>query len=267
MRLPASPRLREAISVAQAVLRVGRKAIPTPAFRRQRRDFYDSEEHMRGLFAEGHDWPMVGEASSEAGSVRTHYFQQDLYVAQAVAASTPERHIDVGSRIDGFVAHIASFRRIEVCDLRPLPTPVRNVTFHQLDITAPLPPTWVECSDSVSSLHAIEHFGLGRYGDNLDYLGHVKGLHALGRMVQQGGALYFSVPISQSQRIEFNAQRVFCLPYIMDHMIPPGFALQDLSIVDDQGQLSVSVDPASVAAQETFGLSYGCGIFSLAKVD
>ena len=34
--------------------------------------------------------------------------------------SKPKRHIDVGSRVDGFVAHVASFREIEVFDVRPL---------------------------------------------------------------------------------------------------------------------------------------------------
>ena len=31
-----------------------------------------------------------------------------------------KRHVDIGSRLDGFVAHVASFREIEVLDIRPL---------------------------------------------------------------------------------------------------------------------------------------------------
>jgi hypothetical protein len=30
----------------------------------------------------------------------------------------PVRHIDIGSRIDGFVANVAAFRKIEVLDVR-----------------------------------------------------------------------------------------------------------------------------------------------------
>ena len=35
--------------------------------------------------------------------------------------------------------------------------------------------TEIEPVDSVSCLHAIEHFGLGRYGDPIDVFGHIKG--------------------------------------------------------------------------------------------
>jgi hypothetical protein len=31
----------------------------------------------------------------------------------------------------------------------------------------------INCCDSISSLHAIEHFGLGRYGDTIDVNGHL----------------------------------------------------------------------------------------------
>jgi hypothetical protein len=37
-----------------------------------------------------------------------------------VHLAAPERHIDVGCRVDGLVAHIASYRAIDVIDIRPL---------------------------------------------------------------------------------------------------------------------------------------------------
>ena len=40
-----------------------------------------------------------------------------------IYAARPEKHVDVGSRVDGFVAHVASFREIEVFDVRPIATP------------------------------------------------------------------------------------------------------------------------------------------------
>ena len=33
------------------------------------------------------------------------------------------RHIDIAFRVDGFVAHVASYREIEVVDVRPLQNP------------------------------------------------------------------------------------------------------------------------------------------------
>lgn len=71
-----------------------------------------------------------------------------------------------------------------------------------------LPAGMVNYCDSISSLHAIEHFGLGRYGDPIDYFGYLKALQNIAKIVKTGGTFYFSVPIGP-QRIEFNAHRVF----------------------------------------------------------
>ncbi|KAA3512449.1 hypothetical protein CPJ18_07285 [Agrobacterium rosae] len=98
--------------------------------------------------------------SDSAGIVKGHYFHQDLLVAGYIHAANPVRHIDVGSRIDGFVAHVASFREIEVLDVRPLqPTSHKNIVFQQADL---MRDAGEEITDSLSCLHAIEHFGLGR---------------------------------------------------------------------------------------------------------
>jgi len=55
-----------------------------------------------------------------AGSASGHYFHQDLLVASFIFKKNPSRHIDIASRIDGFVAHVASFRKIDVMDVRDL---------------------------------------------------------------------------------------------------------------------------------------------------
>jgi hypothetical protein len=44
------------------------------------------------------------------------------------------KHVDIGSRVDGFVAHEASFREIEVFDVRPISTAVLGVVFRQADL-------------------------------------------------------------------------------------------------------------------------------------
>ena len=57
-------------------------------------------------------WPIVNEKYAEAGDVTGHYFHQDLYIAQKIFDNKAIKHVDIGSRIDGFVAHIAAFRTI-----------------------------------------------------------------------------------------------------------------------------------------------------------
>jgi len=56
----------------------------------------------------------------QSGTASGHYFHQDLLVASRIFINNPEKHVDIGSRIDGFVAHVASFREIEVFDIRSL---------------------------------------------------------------------------------------------------------------------------------------------------
>lgn len=213
-------------------------------------------------FPLGDLFPILDEKSQEAGSASGHYFHQDLLVAQRVFQNQPKRHIDVGSRVDGFVSHVATFREIEVLDVRPLESTTGNIKFLQADLMDDLPENLTHKADSVSCLHAIEHFGLGRYGDPINFEGHLSGLANLRKMVSDQGRLYLSTPISQRQRIEFNAHRVFSLPYLRS-IIEPLFAIEAFATVDDRGQLHTDVDWQSPEANQTFGYSYGCGIFEL----
>ncbi|MSU56529.1 MAG: DUF268 domain-containing protein [Candidatus Taylorbacteria bacterium] len=80
---------------------------------------------------------------------------------------------------DGFVAHVASFRDCEVFDVRPISTKIPGVVFRQADLMNPasLPTTEGRgYCDSLLCLHAIEHFGLGRYGDPINPLGYQRGI-------------------------------------------------------------------------------------------
>jgi SAM-dependent methyltransferase len=71
-----------------------------------------------------------------------------------------------------------------------------------------------------TSLHALEHFGLGRYGDTIDFYGDIRGLKELNRVLDIDGHLFLSVPISTKDipRIEFNNQRVYT-KNIVDNML------------------------------------------------
>jgi hypothetical protein len=57
-------------------------------------------------------YPCLDDKFAKSGIARGHYFHQDLLVAKKIFANNPELHVDIGSRIDGFVAHVASFREI-----------------------------------------------------------------------------------------------------------------------------------------------------------
>ena len=72
-----------------------------------------------------HDW------YEEGGLTKSEYFWQDLLVARWIHDANPQKHVDVGSRVDGFVAHVASFREIEVCDVRAHYHSVPGVVFNR----------------------------------------------------------------------------------------------------------------------------------------
>lgn len=167
--------------------------------------------------------PCVHDSRDEGGNARTEYFWQDLIAAQLIREASPVRHLDVGSRLDGFVAHVAAFRDLDVCDIRPVSVQIPGVRFVQRDLMSPQEDN--QRYDSVSCLHALEHFGLGRYGDPLTQNGYVLGLQNLARLLEEQGKLYLSVPLGQS-RIEFNANRVFAPQTILDLAAKYGLELQ-----------------------------------------
>lgn len=208
--------------------------------------------------------PCLEERFSDSGTARGHYFHQDLLVARRIHANKPRRHVDVGSRVDGFVAHVASFRQIEVMDIRVSPPSIPNVTFTQVDLMGILPQEFVGTCESLSCLHALEHFGLGRYGDRIDIEGHKVGLTNLFKLLTRGGKLYLSVPIGP-QRVEFNAHRIFSVMYLLG-VLETNYRIDAFSFVDDQGNLHENVATNTLDARDNFGCSYGCGIFELTKL-
>ncbi len=214
-------------------------------------------------FVLGKLFPIFTDKSDVSGSASGHYFHQDLFIAQKIFENQPNRHIDIGSRIDGFVAHVASFREIEVLDIRPnLSNVHKNINFKVLDLMN-VSISDKEIVDSISSLHVIEHFGLGRYGDDVDVDGHLKGLEAIYSLLQFGGKFYFSTPIGP-QRIEFNAHRVFSINYLMDQFISK-YKIDSFSFVDDNGELHKNIKLNNELIDTNCGCNYGCGIFELTK--
>lgn len=215
-------------------------------------------------FSFGCPYPCLVDRFTASGSAKGHYFHQDFLVARRVYTRNPGVHVDIGSRVDGLVAHIASFRKIEVFDVRPLNDKLPNVDFRQADLMGALPPAFRGYCDSLSCLHALEHFGLGRYGDPVDYDGWRKGLENIHSILRPGGTFYFSVPIGP-QRIEFNAHRVFSVEFLLEYFAGK-YEVRAFSYVDDAGDLHEDVKLDAEAAGASYGCRFGCGIFELARL-
>ncbi|KPM49340.1 DUF268 domain-containing protein [Jiulongibacter sediminis] len=209
-------------------------------------------------------YPILTDKTDQSGKARGVYFFQDLFVAHEVFRANPRRHVDIGSRIDGFVAHVASFREIEILDIRPLENSIFNVQFVQADLMKPQPQLKAS-TDSLSCLHTIEHFGLGRYGDPIDPDGHIKGLDSMYELLEPGGTFYFSTQIGPSC-VHFNAHRVFSIQYLLDLLLSRyQYELQSFSYIDDRDQLYKNVELTEELIQSNAGCKLGCGIFILKK--
>ena len=207
-----------------------------------------------------HNQMVLSDYDDDAGIAKGHYFHQDLLVAKLIHEDQPKRHIDIASRVDGFVAHVASYREIEVVDVRPLAkSDHKNIKFVQADF---MNPQDLGETDSLSCLHAIEHFGLGRYSDPIDIDGHNKGIANLVNLVSEGGRLYISFPIGKNDEIHFNAHRVFRVDTIFKHSsIRENMKLVRFDYVDDYGNLHTNVQTKDVDTN----IKHGCGIYTLVK--
>lgn len=158
-------------------------------------------------------FPCMFDRFESAGAMPRHYFHQDWWAAKKVFESGVKEHLDLGSRIDGFVAHCAVFTRVKVVDIRPLPPPNPNIQFVQGDFTN-LGSIESSSVKSLSSLHVFEHLGLGRYGDPVDYNLLYMAVSEAKRILAPGGSFYFAVPVG-IQRLEFNGQRVFAVHTVL----------------------------------------------------
>jgi len=209
--------------------------------------------------------PCLHDRYEEGGTTKSEYFWQDLLVARWIFAAKPQRHVDIGSRVDGFVAHVASFRDIEVFDVRPISTQIPGVVFKQADFmrSDSLPETAGGYCDSLSCLHAIEHFGLGRYGDPVDPNGYALGFSNMAKLLQPGGTFYLSTPIGR-ELVEFNANWVFKPGRIIQLAESLGLTLQQLTLVGADG--TVRQVPATPEQLETLTeATYYLGIFIFIK--
>jgi len=111
--------------------------------------------------------------------------------------------------------------------------------------------------ESLSSLHAVEHFGLGRYGDPIDPTAPVKAMQAMARVIQPGGRLYFSVPIGR-QRLQFNGQRVFSPVGVLGYLQP--LRLVSFAAVDDTGTFRKTANP-----EDYTGAHCSCGLYEFTR--
>jgi SAM-dependent methyltransferase len=183
-----------------------------------------------------------------------HYTYQDAWAARCVGEFGPDEHVDVGSRIT-FVLGLAAFVPVTFIDLRPLDVQIPGLTSRPgslLDL-----PYEDRSVMSLSSLHVIEHVGLGRYGDELDPAGTTKAAAELARVLAPGGQLLVGVPVGRP-RTAWNAHRVLDPVALVDAFAE--LQLSGFSGVDDDGRYHPQLTPRDLA-----GANWSCGLYRFTR--
>ncbi|WP_251824969.1 DUF268 domain-containing protein [Campylobacter jejuni] len=148
------------------------------------------------------------------------YFIQDIWGARKVIENKPSIHYDVGSSVNGFIAHLLAAKiKVVLFDIRAMEDNKFDTDFLKCNDMSGIYYTQTNATnleevkdnsvDSLSALCSVEHFGLGRYGDPIEPDAWEKALRSFQRVLKTGGKLYFSVPIGNENRVCFNAHRVF----------------------------------------------------------
>lgn len=222
--------------------------------------YEETNQHLNFRLRKEMIYPVTQDIGENADSLDTHYFMQDICVARKILEDKPERHYDIGSRIDGFIAHLLVFRKnITLIDVRPFPYQIDGMDFVQSD-AVDLSGIQDESIESLSCLHAAEHFGLGRYGDHVDAEAFFKAMKNFERVLKKGGKLYLSVPCGSEDVVYFNAHRMFH-PITILHSFTD-LHLKEFEIIKDY-QIK-KLDIADTVALGKLG-NYYCGIFTLEK--
>jgi SAM-dependent methyltransferase len=145
------------------------------------------------------------------------------FAAQKIQDFRPQSILDIGSYrhfILGLLAHYP-VTTLDVRGRTPLFAKETVLTGDAKSLDIP-----DQTFDLVLSLCTLEHFGLGRYGDTIDFNADQMAMREMIRVLKPGGHLIFSTTLTRSKpAIGFNAHRIYS--YAMIHSFCEGLFLKD----------------------------------------
>lgn len=165
-------------------------------------------KQLDALRRESRGFNVFKEFYYDAGTHPTDYMDYECgFAARHVQKSNPGAVLDIGSYRLFVIGMLAGYK-VTTIDVRPRESSLRNETIvtsdaKKLDIPS-------NTFDMVTSLCALEHFGLGRYGDEFDIDADKKAFDEMIRVLKPGGLLMFSTTITRgAPSIAFNGHRIY----------------------------------------------------------
>ncbi len=144
----------------------------------------------------------------DAGDHPVNYMDYECgFAAYNISRVSPENILDVGSYRHFILGLLAHFKvtTIDIRDRKPISDNETIVTGDSKKLNLP-----DNKFDIVVSLCALEHFGLGRYGDEFDLFADQKAINELIRVLKPNGRLIFTTTITNAPpSLVFNAYRIY----------------------------------------------------------
>jgi len=164
-------------------------------------------------------WTVIEELRDDSRPHPVSYIDFECeFASTEIARCNPERIFDIGS-YRHWLLGVMSARRAITLDVRERESRLANESVITADVRDMDLPS--DTFDMVVSLHTIEHFGLGRYGDPFDMEGCRKGIAQIIRVLRPGGRLIFSVPVTRGAPcLAFNSHRIFSRDLIWEWFAP-----------------------------------------------
>ena len=200
------------------------------------------------------DFAVFKEFYYDGGKHSTSFVDSECaFAAKHIYQCSPDTILDIGSyRV--FILGVLAHYRVTTIDVRERENVAGNERAISSDAKALLLQN--DSFDAVVSLCAVEHFGLGRYGDEFDIDADKKAFAEMKRVLKPGGTLVFTTSITLAQpSIAFNGHRIYNLSMI--HALCDGLQLREECFFSHQRGRFCSKDEVT-AQKKKWDVYCGC---------
>jgi SAM-dependent methyltransferase len=211
-------------------------------------------ENLQRVKSASLQFKVVEDITCDIGEHPATYKEYECgFAASALAACRPNSILDIGSYRD-FVLGLSAAYHVTSLDVREAPKISDQETIVVSDAKALTFPD--DHFDAIVSLSSLEHFGLGRYGDEFDLSGDAKALGEMKRCLKPGGHLIFSTTLTTGEPcLVYNMHRIYSRPMLQELCAP-------LSLVQEKfysHRLRGFIDLSQISDQpEAWDVYCGC---------